>query len=771
MNDKDNYCFSCGMVAYAHELNINSECGNCEDERHHHERRSTGMCITCTTPLDPSVDGPLQCTRCQARNPTNDPWASLTRDEWGRIKRNHSGWQPAFTNPDEPSDEDYEYLYKSLGVPNPRQPVCTCTNCGDELVWHPGNGGQWLGAHPPRDWGTLSRTSRWSEARPQTEQLVPSTTREFSVSEEEIMSTFLDRVRERMNASQGVVHAGTSNYQKAKPKKRHRHVVETNRWDRKVYSENVRPSTSIDELIDDLDIGDEHRGGERRGFDPAPELVEGMFQSFWKAAPKIASKREIERDLYPTRRLAEEMQDNPKLKELQDMTSSDAIMSTIAVDAMGDTIREILTRVQDCDGPPDPDALPGGGGKGQGQGKGKGKESGEGGEKGEQGSGGKSNQKTASGESTDEQGNGEESESESEERENGDLDEGGGGGADEFDAESEDAENQAEADWEAQFDEALDGLDLDRLTNKALEAAKDEVEEIENARKGIGLEDGEWYSMDPESRIAMADKLRTKEMKELADIVGRMRRFALGVKAQRIIDVPHEAYDVEVGNDLKRVLKPQYALLGHELTKFEFYRKYVDKELLQFKMRGKEDVGKGPIVIAIDKSGSMSGAPFRWAMGVAEALRRFAAEEDRDYYAMFFGANNDRERFDFPQGKGPFDKVLAFLGTQANGGTQFDGVLTEALEKASKSFDGEGKGKADIVFVTDGMAHLEPEWIEGFNKERERVGVRVYSVYIGGAYDTRYSGGPLGLLEKISDATIPVSELKPESVSEVFSKV
>ena len=138
---------------------------------------------------------------------------------------------------------------------------------------------------------------------------------------------------------------------------------------------------------------------------------------------------------------------------------------------------------------------------------------------------------------------------------------------------------------------------------------------------------------------------------------------------------------------------------------------------------------------------------------------------------MFFGANNDRERFDFPEGKGPFDKVLAFLGTQANGGTQFDGVLTEALEKATKSFDSEGKGKADIVFVTDGESYLEDQWIEKFNKERDRAGIRMYSVYIGGAYDTRYSEGPLKLLEKISDATIPVRELKPESVKEVFAKV
>lgn len=554
------------------------------------------------------------------------------------------------------------------------------------------------------------------------------------------MTSFMDRVKQRMDAATGTHYARNPNYQKAEPPKRHRQIVQANRWDKKVWG-TARETQTVDTLIEDLAIGDEHRGGERKGFDPAPELTEGLFQTFFKAAPELAPKRQLEKDLYAARRILEEMQDNPQLKDLQEMTAGDAVMSTVALDAMGDAVREILTRVQEI-------GEPGGGNPGGGGG---------GGQPGQGGGGGQPGQ------------GGEASDEEIEERQDGDLTEGGQEA--EWDPDAEDAENQEEADWQAAMDAALDDLDLDRLANSALEVATAEVDEIDSARKGIGLEDGDWQTMSPEERMAMADRLRTEEMKELAAVIGQMRHFALGVKAQRINDVPHEAYDVETGNDLRRILRPQLALLATKETSYEFFRRFVDKELLVYKMRGTEEVGKGPIVIAIDKSGSMHGAPFRWAMGVAEALRRFAAEEDRDYYAMFFGNNNDRERFNFPQGKGPFDKVLAFLGTQANGGTQFDGVLTEALEKASKSFDGDGKGKADIVFITDGMAHLDEQWIENFNRERERVGVRVYSVYIGGSYDYGHSGGPLGLLEKISDACIPVTELNPQSVKQVFEKV
>lgn len=580
------------------------------------------------------------------------------------------------------------------------------------------------------------------------------------------MTSFLDRLKARMDGG-STSYAGARPLGKPNaPVERTRRVIRTNRWDERVYKE-YRKTDGADNLITDLQIGDEHRGGTRKEFEPAPELVEGLFHSFYKAAATLESKRRVERDLYPVLKILQEVQENPKLKELQDYTAGDPVMCAVAVDSMEDTLKEIIGRLPPPPPPPGPKGKKKKGGK-----KGEG-DPGEGDEPIEGGCGGGGHPGEGEGEGEGQPGGQQPSQGQGElgdGEENQDPNE-GEGETDEFDPDGEDAEGQAEADWEAEYDKMLDDLDLDRIANKMLDSANEEAGELENLRKGIGLEDGEWQSMNPEERMAMADRLRTEEMKELAQVIGQMKRFALGVKQTRVNDVPHEAFDVETGNDLRRVLRPQLALLATRETSYEFYRRYVEKELLQYKMRGTEEVGKGPIVLGIDKSGSMGGAPFRWAMGVAEALRRFAAEEDRDYYAMFFGNNNDRERFDFPEGKGPFEKVLAFLGTQANGGTQFDGVLTEALEKASKSFDKDGKGKADIVFITDGMAHLDDAWIDNFNKERERVGVRVYSVYIGGAYDMRRSGGPVGLLEKLSDAVIPVADLKPEAVKTIFEKV
>ncbi|NUS02032.1 MAG: VWA domain-containing protein [Nonomuraea sp.] len=639
------------------------------------------------------------------------------------------------------------------------------------------------------------------------------------------MASLIDRVKMRMQGS------GFDALPPQMRQKSRRVVKNANRFDDLAYKA-ARSTDKVGDLVHELMEGDKYEGGDREEFDRAPELVEAVFHLAYKAAPELEGRRRLARELYPVRRIAEEIQNNPRLQDLHEYTAGDTTLSVVAVDAMGPILKEILSRVPQ-DGPTSPDGQnPGqggpeqqqGGGGGQGQGQGQpqggggqggghngqnpqqagpgggggqpqpqggqqqGGGGGQGGQPGQQqpqgqgpGGGGQSGQQggndPASGgsqqpEGGDEEGNGPPPPPEERMAEEGDgseYDQDLDNGNQEFDAD-QDLEDD-EAAWEQAWDAILDDLNLDRLANKALEAAQRDAEELDNLRKGIGLEDGVWAVMDPSERLALAEQLRTPEMKELATIIGRMKHFALGVKATRVTDVKHEAYDVELGNDFRRVLKPQMVFLAHAGTKYEFYRRYASKELLQFKMRGSENVAKGPIVMAIDKSGSMNGQPFHWALAVAEALRRFAADDDRDMYVMFFGNNRDRVRFSFPKGKAPFEQIMTFLGTVANGGTEFDGVLTEALKRAVEQFDGEGKEKADIVFVTDGMANLSDDWIANFNKERERAGVRMYSVYIGGSYDYGHTRGPLGLLDRISDACIPVSELKPESAEKIFQHV
>lgn len=74
------------------------------------------------------------------------------------------------------------------------------------------------------------------------------------------MTSFMDRLKARIDASNGTAFARTPNYKPAEAPQRHRQIVEANRWDKKVWG-TARVTETVDTLIEDLAIGDEHRGG------------------------------------------------------------------------------------------------------------------------------------------------------------------------------------------------------------------------------------------------------------------------------------------------------------------------------------------------------------------------------------------------------------------------------------------------------------------------------------------------------------------------------
>ena len=317
-----------------------------------------------------------------------------------------------------------------------------------------------------------------------------------------------------------------------------------------------------------------------------------------------------------------------------------------------------------------------------------------------------------------------------------------------------------------EIDGIFDGLDLDRKLYRAINQAKDDVEEMESTVKTFGLDAGEWELMEPNERLTIAQKLNTPAMRRLADMIGRMVRFALEARQIRINDVPHVVYSVERGNSIRNVLPREFALLGLGAgPTLDFYRRYASRDLAQYKKRGQEKANRGPLTVLIDKSGSMDGEPFEWTMGAAEAMRRIAAEQERDYHAIFFSSSGDMNHFDFPKGIGSAEQVLRFCSVAPSGGTEFSQPLDAALAHATEAFDAEDQTRGDVVMISDGESYLSDAWIAKFNEERDRIGVRVHSISIGA------DRSAVELLNKFSDDVISVQDLTPDSIGSVFAKL
>jgi uncharacterized protein with von Willebrand factor type A (vWA) domain len=631
------------------------------------------------------------------------------------------------------------------------------------------------------------------------------------------MSNFMDTVRQKMGALSDNIDISRGKeprrFRQQRPRiQLTRQIIKTTRFD-EIDWNSARKDKTIDDGITEMYVGDVHDQDESPGYLNAPELVQDVFMAFLKPVPIMRKKREIFKDARLNGKFLEQLMGMPEYERLHDQTATDAMMSTMAtgivIDALKEMIKQHREQVKEMNerrknGEKAPEGsnpaddgwdeetggLPGeGGGSGGGRGK---KASDPGGKT--KGKGQSQFQKDPTDDGSDDKDESEQPEPEEPEEEQeqeakpegdddaedkaddpwGDEDDDADGQLDDRDREwdSELADGAGFDEDEAELESMLDSADFARGLHKALDDAANNIEDMNNAAAGVGLSPAEWRQMDPKRRLQIAEKLNTPRMKAIADMVGRMKRFAMSQQQTKVNESPHEIYDVEMGNDLRRVLRSEYALLGHEDTKVEFYRRYIDGGLLQFRERGHEDVGKGPIVCCIDNSGSMGGEPENWAKGVAEALRRICADQDRDFYVMYFETNYHRERFDFPKDEPvDFEKVLKFLSVSAGGGTEFDGVLTEALGRAKAKFTEKNEVKADIVFITDGQAYLDDKWIETFNKERNEIGVRVFSVYIS-AYDS--SRGPaVKLLEKFSDIVLPVKALavNDESTATIFSTI
>jgi uncharacterized protein with von Willebrand factor type A (vWA) domain len=572
--------------------------------------------------------------------------------------------------------------------------------------------------------------------------------------------SFLARVRQQM---QGV----EVDRMRGPAKERVRQNIVHNILDAKAWEE-ARATDSVDQLVIELLYGPMDES--RPGYDNAPELLQDTFYDLLKADPRMVPRELVEPDARLNRRILKELRSAPHFEDLREMTATDETLSRMALEVIGEALKDMLGRNADVvqevnnvkagsgkpmnnprNAPPPPDQQ----------------------EDEEQGGNGPGNEEQdgEGGPSAPAEGD-----------PDGDAEGQGDGDGEPGDVEAGDTEPPEDLD--EQLEELLDELDLDRVMDKAARDALGDIEDLENIRKDFGYSDGEWKLTDPAKRLELAKTLRESPMlRAAAEMFGRMRRMALGARATRVVDVPHEAYDVKTGDEIRDVLGSELALLDDPDTELEFYRRMMDKELLVYAKRGTEDAGKGPVIVCIDKSASMSVramAPFIWAMGVAEALRRICQDEGRDYTGVFFGDTRrvpddyyskepDLNTFEFPKGKASIEEILTFCAVQPDGGTDFRYPLEHAFGMVKNSAD-EGKKKADIVFISDGSAHLTEEWLEKFNADRAEIGCRVFGVFIGGASDYYYGGGTK-VMEQFCDAVIAVSDLTPESVRDIFTAV
>lgn len=318
-----------------------------------------------------------------------------------------------------------------------------------------------------------------------------------------------------------------------------------------------------------------------------------------------------------------------------------------------------------------------------------------------------------------------------------------------------------------QVDQTIKANDtaIRQAARQALSQANESAKNVEDLLQTFGTEPGSLRRMDHEARMKLAARIHNnKKLREMADMIGRMVRLALGEQARKIVHGHDEVHDIELGNDIYRTLPSELALLAIPETEILFFKKYGEHELLQYQLRGTEKVAKGAIICMIDSSGSMMGTREIWSKAVALALLNIANRQNRDFYGILFSSRGDKmHEWYFPRGKAEVDQVLDFAEYFIGGGTDFELPLSRATKILEQQFSDEKAQKGDLMMITDGECQVSTEWRDRFLQAKKDLAFRLYSCLIGTNSAT---------LDVLSDTMYNITDLAGgEQVRQAFGTV
>jgi uncharacterized protein with von Willebrand factor type A (vWA) domain len=271
-----------------------------------------------------------------------------------------------------------------------------------------------------------------------------------------------------------------------------------------------------------------------------------------------------------------------------------------------------------------------------------------------------------------------------------------------------------------------------KIIEQAAKEAKKGVEAVRNIPgigKGSSTSPGQKLTTDEALRLAnmFADN---PNLFDIAKMLGRLVRDMKSRRARRMTGGVEEVVDIALGRNLPNVLPAQLMHLRHPLLKRWFLRRYTQAALLERERVGTTEAGRGPVVLVVDESSSMSGQPWTWAKAVCMAVMSIARKERRDCAVVSFASRGQVETWDFPfRERLNTDKIVDMAGHNFRGGTTTRDGMAKAKEIITKD---ERFTRADIVLISDGQDYFQEE-DRKLRDELTGRGVRLQGIQVGGS--------------------------------------
>jgi uncharacterized protein with von Willebrand factor type A (vWA) domain len=229
-------------------------------------------------------------------------------------------------------------------------------------------------------------------------------------------------------------------------------------------------------------------------------------------------------------------------------------------------------------------------------------------------------------------------------------------------------------------------------------------------------------------------------------IVDPVRRVVEELRLVRSPRAPTEARGVERSADVTRMLPAEAALLGHPTLRLLWHARRAEQGLATYRFEGRVEERvrvqaesapitrtshqrpeRGPVVLCLDTSGSMQGAPEQIAKALALAVARAAHDEGRACRVVLFSGPGDVEDLEVSLGPEGLPALLRLLAMSFSGGTDVDWPLRVALDTLER----QGWDRADLLIVSDGAFDLPSGMVERVARARAEHRARVHGLVIG----------------------------------------
>jgi uncharacterized protein with von Willebrand factor type A (vWA) domain len=309
--------------------------------------------------------------------------------------------------------------------------------------------------------------------------------------------------------------------------------------------------------------------------------------------------------------------------------------------------------------------------------------------------------------------------------------------------------------------------DLSQLKRMQLKAGElaEQVEHAAEDSHAFSREFGQGGRLPAGERLELGRRLAgNRKLGELARMVGRFKQDARALKRKTLERGVAEAYDIERGSEIARLIPSELVAMHHRALSRDFRRRLLEGTVLQYQLRQDEQKGKGPMIVCVDVSSSMAGQKELWSKAVALTLMDIARRQRRLFRAVMFSSGDtlkvldlNRERRYQPE----LGKVLEMAEYFPGGGTDFERPIDAALalleEKKLK--------RGDIVMITDGECQVSPEWLAHLKDRKEDLDFSIFAVLVD------VGSSELSTLARLSDHVTSVSQLNSESTHDIFLKI